>query len=458
MKVIICGAGQVGSSIARQLSAEDNDVTVIDVAEELIGRISEALEVRTIHGHAAYPDVIKRAGGADADMFIAVTSSDETNMVACQVAHSLFRIPTRVARIRHQSYLDPQWKDLFRVEHMPIDVIISPEVEVAEAIIRRLHVPGAADMIPYADGKLKVVAVHCEINCPVINLPVHVIRQRAHKLKMKILGLMHKNQFIIPTDDTILAAGDEVYFVADSNDVKRVMALFGHEEKAARRICIIGGGNIGTYIAQKLEQEDSTLRIKLIESDRARAQEIAAQLEHTTVICGDGLNQDVLMEANVNLAETLIGVTNNDEVNVLASLLAKRSGCQRAITLVNNASYMPLLGNVGIDVTVNPRETTVSTILQHIRRGKIRGVHTIHDGVAEIIEAEAIETSPLIGKSIEMIDLPPGIILGAIMRGDTVVIPQPDTVIHQNDRIIILTLVKAVKKVEQIFSVSLEFF
>jgi trk system potassium uptake protein len=458
MKVIICGAGQVGSSIARQLALEDNDVTIIDLSEELIGRIGESMEVQTVLGHASHPDVLNRAAAADADMLIAVTSSDETNMVACQIAHSLFRIPMRVARIRHQSYLNPQWKDLYRLEHLPIDVIISPEIEVAEAIIRRLHVPGAADMIPYADGKLKVIAVHCQMNCPVINLPMHVIRQRTQNLKMRIMGIVHAGHFHIPTDNMILSPGDEVYFVADDADVRRSMALFGHEEKAARRICIIGGGNIGLYIAQQLEQEDHGLRIKLIEYDRARAEEVAALLENTTVICGDGLNQEVLLEANVNLAETVIGVTNDDEVNVLSCLLAKRTGCQRAITLVNNASYVAMLGNLGIDVTVNPRETTVSTILQHIRRGKIRGVHTIHDGAAEIIEAEAVETSPLIGKSLSMIELPKDIMIGAILRDGAVVIPNDSTIIEENDRIIILATTKAVKKVEQIFSVRLEFF
>lgn len=458
MKIIICGAGMVGSSIARQLAAEENDVTVVDQSEELIARINETLEVNTIVGHASHPDIINRAGGKDADMMIAVTSSDETNMVACQIAHSLFRIPSRIARVRNQSYLAYQWKDLYRLEHLPIDVIISPEIEVAQAIIRRLHVPGATDMIPYANEQVKVIAVQCPASCPVINLPMRIIRERASRLKLNILGIVHKNQFILPAPDTVLAIGDEVFFATDNKDLQRCMALFGHAEREARRILIFGGGNIGTYIAKALESEETDIRVKVVELDKAQAQKIANSFEKTTVIQGSSLDQELLKEANVNLVETVIAVTNDDEVNVLSSLLAKRSGAQRCITLANNISYIPLLGSLGIDVTVNPRETTVSTILQHIRRGKIRGVHTIHDGAAEIIEAEATESSPLIGKRIDMIQLPEGVTFGAIIRQNEMIIPEPETVIQQNDHIIVVALTHMVKKVEQIFSTNLEFF
>lgn len=458
MKIIVCGAGQVGSSIAKQLASEENDVTVVDQSRSLVARISETLEVRTVLGHASHPDVIARAGGADAEMLIAVTSSDETNMVASQVAHSLFRIPSRIARVRNQSYLDPKWKDLYRLEHMPIDVIISPEIEVGEAIIRRLHVPGASDMIPYADGLIKVVAVQCPARCPVINLPIRVVRERARNLKMQILGIVHNNNFLVPEPDTVLGIGDEVYFVAEDSDIQRCMSLFGHDEKEARRLLILGGGNIGQYIAEKLEAEDHDIRIKIIEYNQQRAEEIASTLNNTTVLCGSALDQAILVEANVNLVETVIAVTNDDEVNVLASLLSKRFGAQRCITLVNNASYAPLLGNLGIDVTVNPRETTVSTILQHIRRGKIRGVHAIHDGAAEIIEAEAIETSPLIGKSLGMLELPKGVVIGAMLRRNEVLFPDLSQTIQKNDRFIIMAKTKAVKQVEQIFSVSSDIF
>jgi len=313
-------------------------------------------------------------------------------------------------------------------------------------------------MIPYANGRIKVVAVQCMARCPVINLPMRIVRERARNLKMQILGVVHNDQFMIPEPDTILAIGDEVYFVAEEADITKSMALFGHEEKEARRILIFGGGNIGKFIAEKLEEESNDIRIKIIEFDRARAEETAAGLNRTTVLCGSALDHSVLMEANVNMVETVIAVTNDDEVNVLASLLSKRFGAQRCITLVNNTSYSPLLGNLGVDVTVNPRETTVSTILQHIRRGKIRGVHTIHDGAAEIIEAEAIETSPLIGKALGLLDLPKGVAVGAILRRNEVLIPDENSVIQQNDRIIIMATTRAVKKVEQIFSVSTDFY
>lgn len=458
MKIIICGAGQVGRSIARQLSVEDNDVTVIDQSEELLDRISESLEVNTVLGHASHPDVIHQAGGPDADMMIAVTSSDETNMVACQIAHSLFKIPSRVARVRSQSYLAHQWKDLYRLEHMPIDMIISPEIEVAQAIIRRLHVPGATDMIPYAGGKVKVIAVQCQANCPVLNLPMRIIRERASRLKMNILGMVHHDKFSIPKPDTVLSLGDEVYFVSDSADQVRAMSLFGHEEKKARRVLIFGGGNIGAYLAKTMEELDSDVRVKIIEFNKLRAEKVAQMLESATVMHGSSLDQDLLREANVNLVETVIAVTNDDEVNVLSSLLAKRSGAQRCISLVNNASYIPLLGNLGIDVTVNPRETTVSTILQHIRRGKIRGVHTIHDGDAEIIEAEVIGDTPLVGKQLGMVELPEGAMIGAMVRHKEMYMPEPEVVLQPGDRLIIVAMTQKVKQVEQIFSKNLDIF
>jgi trk system potassium uptake protein TrkA len=458
MKILICGAGQVGRSIARQLSVEENDVTVIDQSEELLSRISESLEVSTVLGHASHPDVIQKAGGADAEMMIAVTSSDEVNMVACQIAHSLFRIPSRVARVRNQSYLSHRWQDLYRLDHMPIDMIISPEIEVAQAIIRRLNVPGATDMIPYAGGKVKVIAVQCLANCPVLNLPMRIIGERASQLKMNILGVVHEDKFMLPKPDTVLSLGDEVYFVTSIDDQQRCMSLFGHEEKAARRVLIFGGGNIGTYIAQRLEESDVDVNVKVLEYNRKRAEEIANKLEKATVIYGSSLDQELLREAHVNLVETVIAVTNDDEVNVLSSLLAKRSGAQRAIALVNNASYMPLLGNLGIDVTVNPRETTVSTILQHIRRGKIRGVHTIHDGDAEIIEAEIIDDTPLVGKPIGMIELTAGVMVGGVVRQKKLLKPDPERTLHAGDRIIVVAMTQNVKEVEKIFSKQADIF
>lgn len=458
MKIIICGAGQVGSSIAQHLANEDNDITIIDQDETLIERIRDTLDVTTFQGFASHPNVLERAGAANADMIIAVTRYDEVNMVACQVAHSLFHVPLKIARLRHQTYLDPEWSDLYRADHLPIDVIISPEREVARAIIRRLHEPGAIDMIPFAEGRLKVLEVRCMLDCPVLGLPLNLVMKKAEALKMSIIGILHKDQFHLPRPDMVLHAGDDVYFVADHNDVKATLELFGHEEKEARRVIVLGGGNVGLFVAQELERNDHGTRVKIIESSKRRAEEIVSRLSRTVVINGSGLDKDILLEANADITETFISVTNDDEVNILGSLLAKRYGCKRDITLVNNNSYVPLLGNLGIDITINPRETTISSILQHVRRGKIRALHSIRDGMAEIIEAEALETSPIIGKSIEMLALPDGVLVGAILRKDEVIIPEEQTVIEEHDRLLILAITDQVRKVEKILSVSLDFF
>jgi trk system potassium uptake protein TrkA len=457
VKVLICGAGQVGSNIARQLAGENNEVTVIDHNEDLMRSLAESLDVKTIVGHAAHPDVLDTAGAAEADLLIAVTHSDEVNMIACQIGYSLFNIPTKIARVRDRNYLSPLWQDLYGNDNLPIDEIISPEYEVAQAVIRRLHEPGAVDMIPFADEKLRMIAVNCMPDSTFVNLPLHLVKKKLQKYAVAIMGVMNENDFIMPHEDMIFQEEDTVYFIAADKDIRPVMQLFGHEEKEARRIVILGGGNIGFTVAQELEEEEA-VKVKIIEMSRKRAEEIAGKLSDTTVLEGSGLDREILMEANVNVAETFIAVTNDNEVNILSSLLAKRYGCQRVITLVNSMLYIPLLGSLGIDVIVNPRETTVSSILQHVRRGKIRGVHSIRDGVAEIIEAEAMETSKLVGKNLETLDLPKGVLLAAIVREDEVIIPDESVVIQEHDRVIMLTKANMIKTVEKIFSVGLEFF
>lgn len=458
MKIIICGAGQVGASIAHHLASEDNDVTVIDTDETLIEKIRDTLDVTTIVGYASHPAVLERANAEETDMIIAVTRHDEVNMVACQVAHSLFNVPMKIARIRNQNYLEPEWSDLYRADHMPIDVIISPEVEVARAILRRLHEPGAIDMIPFVDGRLKAIEVRCMLDCPVLGLPLSLVMRRASILKMSIVGVLQKDEFLLPRPDLVLNAGDDVFFIADNQDVRAALELFGHEEKEARRVVILGGGNVGLYIAQDLERTDPNTRVKIIEYSKKRAEEIVGRLNRTVVINGSGLDKEILLESNVEMADTFISVTNDDEVNILGALLAKRHGAKRDITLVNNNSYVPLLPNLGIEITINPRETTISSILQHVRRGKIRAVHSIRDGMAEIIEAEALDTSPILGKSIGMLELPEGVLVGAILRQDEVIIPDEQTVIQEHDRLVILAITEQIRKVEKILSVSLDFF
>lgn len=458
MQVIICGAGQVGSNIARYLASENADITIIDQSAELITKISDSLDVKGLVGFASHPDVLERAGAPGADMVIAVTYADEVNMVACQICHSLFDVPTKIARIRHQSYLEPMWSDLFSRDNMPIDVIISPEVEVARAIGRRLEIPGAFDVIPLADGKVSLIGVHCTEECPVLETPLRQLTDLFPDLHIVVVGISRGGDGMVATGDDELLAGDDVYFVAETAHLSRAMAAFGHEEKEARRVIIVGGGNIGLNLAQRLEEDNPRVMTKIIELNKKRAEVVAQMLDRTVVIHGDALDSEILDQANVREAETIVAVSNDDETNILASLLAKRYGCQRAVTLVNTTSYGPLIGTLGIDTVVSPRAITVSTILQHVRRGRIRSVHTISEGFGEVIEAEALETSSLVGTPLREANLPDGVILGALVRDDQVVIPRGNTVVKSGDLVVLFAATQAVKKVEKLFSVRLEFF
>jgi len=456
--VLVCGAGEVGFNIARHLAAEDNDVVVIDQAPERIEKVGEALDVQAMLGFASHPDVLKLAGAEDADMLIAVTQSDEINIVACQVAHSLFNVPTKIARIRHQAYLDPAWADLFSRAHMPIDVVISPEVEVANSIGRRLEVPGALDMTSFADDRVRLVGVRLGESCPVVNTPLGQLNELFPDLNITIVCIVRNEVTLFPERMEQLVAGDEVYFVAETAQLARAMVLFGHEEQAARRLVIIGGGNIGLLLARQIEKTNPNINLKLIEFDKERAEFVADRLERTIVINGDALDTDILKEANIANTETVLAVTANDEVNVLASVLAKRHGCARAVTLVNSSTYAPLISPLGIDASVSPRGITVSSILQHIRRGRIRSVYSLRGGEAEVIEAEAMATSPLVGPPLKDVKLPKGVLVGAIVRGEEVIIPRAANSVKEHDRVIIFAPHDAVKKVERMFAVALGFF
>lgn len=458
MKVVICGAGQVGTSIARYLATGGNSVTVIDQSAELIQRISDSLDVRGIVGHASHPDVLAEAGAEEADMLIAVTYADEVNMIACQVAHTLFNVPTKIARVRAQVYLQPKWRPLFASDHLPIDVIISPEIEVAHAITLQLEVPGAFDVLSMADGLVRVVGVRCLSDCPIVNTPLRQLTGLFPDLNIAVVGIVRNGKPIIPKSSEMMLAGDEVYFVADTRHVGRALMAFGHEEQPGRRVVIVGGGNIGLYLAKEIEERFPQVSIKMIELDKARAAEMCQRLGRVVVLNGDGLDTDILEEASVGTAETVIAVTDDNEVNVLSSLLAKRLGAQRVVALINKPSYEPLVTNLGIDAVVNPRSITVSNILQHVRRGRIRRVHTLREGFGEIIEAEAMETSALVGRPLQDLALPDGIIVGAVVRGTTVIIPRGSTVIKADDRVVLLATPDMVRKVEKMFAVRLEFF
>jgi trk system potassium uptake protein TrkA len=458
MQVIICGAGQVGFNIARYLASEDADITVIDRSPELVHKIADLLDVKGLVGFASHPDVLERAGAADADMVIAVTYADEVNMVACQICHSLFEVPTKIARVRSQTYLQPMWANLFSREHMPIDVIISPEIEVARAIARRLEIPGAFDVIPLADGKISLIGVHCTEECPVLDTPLRQLTALFPDLHIVVVGISREGEGIVPSGDTELRAGDDVYFVAETDHIPRAMPVFGHEETEARRVIIVGGGNIGLYLAESVEKRNPQVSMKIIELDKKRAEFVAQALDRTVVINGNALDAEILDEVNVRTADTVVAVSNDDEVNILASMLAKRYGCRRAVTLINKNTYEPLIGTLGIETVVNPRAITVSRILEHVRRGRIRSVHTLSEGFGELIEAEALETSSLVGVPLREAKLPDGVVLGALVRNDAIIIPRGDTVVKAGDLVILFAASEAVKKVEKLFAVKLEFF
>lgn len=458
MKVIICGAGQVGYSIAQYLAKQNNDITVIDQSPELVLKLRESLDVKAINGHASDPDTLELANAGDADMIIAVTNSDEVNMVACQVAETLFQIPMKIARIRNRSYLRPIWADLFGAKKLPIDFIISPEEETARAIMRRIEVPGVFDIVPFVENKVSVVGLVLEESCPVVDTPLGQLSGLFPDLHITVMAIVRNRKMFIPTVDDQMKVGDSIYFAAEQTHVARAIIVFGHEEKEARRIVIIGGGNVGLFLARHLEKNSPKLNVKLIEHGKERADFLASKLKKTVVINGDGLDEAILQEANIQNAETVVTVTNDDEVNVLSALLSKRLGAARAIVLTNKPIYGPLITSLGIDAFLDPKETTVSTILQHIRRGKIRNLHSVRYGEAEIMEAEVLETSPLFGKPLRDLKLPEGIIAGAVVRGDEVIMPRGDTVLEVKDRVVLLAFSSAIKSVEKLFAVRLEFF
>ncbi len=458
MRVIICGAGQVGANIARYLAAERNDVTVVDQSMDLTRHLAETLDIQAVAGHASSPDVLARAGAEDADLLIAVTLVDEINMIACQVAHSLFNVPTKIARIRRPAYLDGHWADLFAREGMPIDTIISPEREVARAIVRRLSQPGAIEMLPFAGGRIRLIGVRLEDDCPIVNTPLRQLTALFPDLNINVVGIVRGERKFVPRARDQMLVGDEVYFVVDSGHVARAMAAFGHEEQAARRLVVIGGGNIGAGLASLIEAELPHVRLRLIERDRERAAELTDSLRRTVVLNGDALDEELLEEVNFDNADVAIALTDDDETNILASLLAKRNGCSHTIALINRSAYGALVSPLDIDIVVNPRAITVSQILQHVRRGRVLSAFSIGDDFGEALEVEILETSGVTDKDLRLLKLPSGSIVGAITRGDEVIIPRGRTVIRAGDRVVLFAAADALKRVEQMFAVRLEFF
>lgn len=458
MKIIICGAGQVGATLARQLSGEENDVVVIDQSPELIRRLDESLDVRGIVGSASRPSVLAEAGAEEADMLIAATQSDEVNMMACAVAQYLFNVPTKIARVRDQEYSSERWAGLFAEGALPIDVIISPEQEVARAIMRRLHAPGATEMVALVDGRVRLVGVRLGEDCPVINTPLRQLTALFPDLRANVIGVTRDGRSFVPSDQDQLYARDEVYFVAESSHMPRAMAAFGQDVPKSHRVLIVGGGNVGQQLARIIEQDDRDISAKVIELDPIRAEAIAQSLPRTVILHGDAMDPELLQEANAARADTIIAVTDHDETNILASLLAKRHGASQAIVLVTRPAYTELLTPLDLDVIINPRAITASIILQRVRRGRVRAVHSIGDNFGEIIDIEALESSAIVGKTLAQSKLPHGAVVGAIVRGDEVIIPRAETVIQASDRVVLFATGSVVKKVERIFAVTLEHF
>jgi len=458
MKVIICGAGQVGWQIARHLASEKNDVTVVDNNPDLVARATETLDVQGVTGFASYPDILARAGARDADMLVAATHSDEVNMVTCQVAHSIFAVPRKIARLRAQSYLDAIYSDLYRQEHLPIDVVISPEREVADAALRRLSAPSAFDVETFFSGAATLLGLQIDDDCPVVNTPLRQLTDLFSTLKALVVGVRREGSLFVPEATDQLFPGDQVYVCAETDDVNRTLEIFGKEVKKQDRVVIIGGGNVGLAVAEALEARQTRTRAKVIELNRGVAEHAADALERTVVLHGNGMDIELLKEAGITRADAVLAVTDDDKVNMLAAVRGKAAGCPMAICLINDTSLIPLMEPLQIDAHINPRATTVSSILRHIRHGRVRNVYSVGDAEAEVIEAQVLSTSPISGHAIRDIEFPEGVLVGAVLKGDKVIRPVGGTRIEEGDVVVIFAMAADVPEVERLLQVSIDFF
>lgn len=457
MRVIVCGAGRVGHGIAARLAEEGNMVTVVDTCPRLIRTITTELDVRGFIGHAAYPDLLKRAGAEQAEMIIAVTHSDEVNMMACQIAHSLFNVPTKIARVRAQNYLASEWNDLFSRDNLPIDVIISPEVEIGRSVMRRLNMPGAFNVVPFAEGRVQMLGIRITDDTPIIDTPIGQIADLFPGLHAVVVGIKRDGEVFAPTAADPLAPGDEAYFITLAEHSTRLLEIIGNTNIKARQIVIVGGGHIGAYVASELEKL-SGVRARMIELNKDTAERAAETLRKTVILHGDAMDAQILEEAGVSNAELIICLTDDDKTNILAGVLAKKLGAKRAASLVNEPSMQSVQVELGIDMIIDPRATTVSSILRHVRRGRILDVFSIDEGAAEVMEGEVLETSSMAGKKIMDMDLSDGIAIGAVIHNGKALFPTPDLVIRAGDRLVLLAEDTALKSVEQLFRVSMDYF
>ncbi len=455
MNIIICGAGRVGFTIAKQLTEQNHSITIIDQSSEDIQKINDSLDVKAIVGKATMPSVLEKAHNDETDMIIAVTKNDETNMLICQIAYSLFKIPKKIARIRTQDYLNPRFEKIYNKENLPIDVIISPELEIAKSIQRKLEAPGALDNVPFADNKIRLLEILIDEKCPIVNIKLNELTKKFPKLNANILGVVRNEKFIFLKKNDVMKKEDKVYVTINSSQMKETLSAFGHNEKISNKILIIGGGNIGFNLAKNIEQSFDEARIKIIEKDKSRAEFIANELNNTLVINGNGLDEDILTEVNLEEVETVIALTNDDEDNLMVSVLVEKfSKDKRTMALINKPNYSLLQTSLKIDDMIDPRMTTVSSILKHVHKGTIETAYTILNGEYEVIEAEIIETSELINKELKNSDLPDEIRIGAVLRKDEIIIPRSSFVFQKEDTVVFLAKRDQLPVVENLFRIS----
>ncbi len=459
MKIIIGGAGKVGLSIAGYLAKYDHEITVIDFSSKITKEVSEKYDVRGVCGFVSDPEVLAKADVQNADMIIAVTHLDEVNMIACEVAHALFGVPKKIARIRNQAYLQPQWAKLFEDSNLSVDVTISPEVEVARAIARSLSIPGAFSITPMINDLVNIIGVKCSSNTPIVNTPLTHITSIAADVNIRVIAISRANSHIIPQANEKLLAGDEVYFAVAKENLAPAMNAFGYHNQYSRRVLILGGGNVGLYLAKEIEKNLPDVEARIIEKSQERAGFIASQLTDTVVINGDALDSEILLEAGVETTEIVVAVTEDDKVNTLASLLAKQNGATRALALINLPASNALVSSLGVDSVINPQELTVSSILRHVLKGHIHSMYTLREGLGEIMEAEIHENSSLVGAKLIDVERPGELIVAAVVnKANEVVIPNQDTVFQLDDRIIIMAHGNVVRDVERMFAARVEYF
>ncbi|WP_144392462.1 Trk system potassium transporter TrkA [Pleionea sediminis] len=457
MKIIILGAGQVGGTLAVNLAGEDNDVTVVDTNAKRLRELQDHLDLRTIVGCGSFPHILRQAGAEDADMLIAVTNSDETNMIACQVAYSLFHTPRKIARVRSANYLSE--KDLFQTDAIPVDVVISPEQLVVQSIYRLIENPGALQVVDFAGGKVRMVAVKAYYGGPLVGNALSALKEHMPTIDTRVAAIFRQGQAIMPTGGTVIEADDEVFFIAARNHIRSVMGELQRLERPYKRIMIAGGGNIGLGLAKLLEED---YQVKIIEHSVKRAQLISEQLDDTLILQGDAANQDMLSDENIEDIDVFVAVTNNDEVNILSAILAKKMGARKTMVLISRSAYVDLMQGQEIDIAVSPQQATVGSLLTHIRRGDVANVYSLRRGAAEAIEAIAHgdeQTSQVVGRAIGEINLPPGTSIGAIVRDEQVLIAHDNIVIQSDDHVILFLVDKKyISDVEQLFQVDFAFF